>query len=277
MDMLLSTGERISCALCAMAINDLGRHALSLTGSQAGIVTDDVAHQGPDPRRARRAHQARRWRPTGSSSSPASRASPRPRDVTTLGRGGSDTSAVALAAALGAEECEIYTDVAGVFRPTRGSSRTRASSTGCPSRRCSRCLLRAPGCFSCAPSSTPATTVCGSTAAPPLMTLRYLCGLKKRRRWSSPSSQPSPTRPPRLGSRSVGVPDEPGAAARIFQGLAAANVNVDMIVQNEPTTAGGLRRDLLERSPAMTCVWAREALEALQGLVRSARLERLTR
>ena len=66
MDMLLSTGERISCALCAMAINDLGHRAISLTGSQAGIVTDDLAHQGADPRRARRPHQGRRWTRTGS-------------------------------------------------------------------------------------------------------------------------------------------------------------------------------------------------------------------
>ncbi|HEY2656897.1 MAG TPA: aspartate kinase, partial [Solirubrobacteraceae bacterium] len=114
MDMLLSTGERISCALCAMAINDLGHRAISLTGSQAGIVTD-TSHT-----RARildvRADRIRQALEEdfivlvagfqGVSTS---------RDVTTLGRGGSDTTAVAVAAALGAEVCEIYTDVSGVF------------------------------------------------------------------------------------------------------------------------------------------------------------------
>ncbi|MFL5855809.1 MAG: aspartate kinase, partial [Solirubrobacteraceae bacterium] len=114
MDMLLSTGERISCALCAMAINDLGCRAISLTGSQAGIVTD-TSHT-----KARildvRADRIRRALDEdlivlvagfqGVSTS---------FEVTTLGRGGSDTTAVALAAALGADGCEIYTDVAGVF------------------------------------------------------------------------------------------------------------------------------------------------------------------
>src|SRR5919202_1266638 len=84
LDMLISVGERISVALAAMAINDLGQEAISLTGSQAGIVTE---FQGVS---------------TG-------------QEITTLGRGGSDTTAVALAAALGAESCEIFTDVEGVY------------------------------------------------------------------------------------------------------------------------------------------------------------------
>ena len=114
MDMLLSTGERISCALCAMAINDLGHRAISLTGSQAGIVTD-TSHTKARilDVRAERIREALSEDLIvlvagfqGVSTS---------RDVTTLGRGGSDTTAVALAAAIGAEVCEIYTDVAGVF------------------------------------------------------------------------------------------------------------------------------------------------------------------
>src|ERR1700745_1193781 len=114
MDMLLSTGERISCALCAMAINDLGHRRISLTGSQAGIVTD-TSHT-----KARildvRADRIRSALDDdlivlvagfqGVSTS---------KDVTTLARGGSDTTAVALAAAIDSEVCEIYTDVAGVF------------------------------------------------------------------------------------------------------------------------------------------------------------------
>src|ERR1700751_2609758 len=115
MDMLLSTGERISCALCAMAINDLGHRAISLTGSQAGIVTD-TSHTKARiiDVRADRIRQAldqdRIVLVAGFQG-----VSTDSRDVTTLGRGGPDTPAVALAAALEASVCEIYTDVAGVF------------------------------------------------------------------------------------------------------------------------------------------------------------------
>src|SRR4028119_2409432 len=114
MDMLLSTGERVSCALCAMAINDLGHRAISLTGSQAGIVTD-TSHT-----KARildvRANRIRDALDDGKIVLVAGfQGVSTSYDVTTLGRGGSDTTAVALAAAVGAEVCEIYTDVAGVF------------------------------------------------------------------------------------------------------------------------------------------------------------------
>jgi aspartate kinase len=112
-DMLISVGERISCALCAIAIHDLGHEAISLTGSQAGIVTD-TAHGKAKivDIRARRIHEALDDEKIvlvagfqGVSTD---------YDITTLGRGGSDTTAVALAAALGADACEIYTDVDGV-------------------------------------------------------------------------------------------------------------------------------------------------------------------
>src|SRR5215218_6363581 len=114
MDMLLSTGERVSCALCAMAINDLGHRAISLTGSQAGIVTDTSHTKARilDVRATRiREALAEDQIVLVAGFQGVSTA----RDVTTLGRGGSDTTAVALAAAIGAEVCEIYTDVAGVF------------------------------------------------------------------------------------------------------------------------------------------------------------------
>jgi aspartate kinase len=114
LDMLISVGERISCALAAMAIYDLGAEAISLTGSQAGIVTDTVHGRAKIVDvRARRIHEALDQDKIvlvagfqGVSTD---------FDITTLGRGGSDTTAVALAAALGAEVCEIYTDVEGVF------------------------------------------------------------------------------------------------------------------------------------------------------------------
>ena len=114
LDMLISVGERISCALAAMAIHDLGDEAISLTGSQAGIVTDTVHGKAKIVDvRARRIHEALDQDKVvlvagfqGISTN---------LDITTLGRGGSDTTAVALAAALTAGHCEIYTDVAGVF------------------------------------------------------------------------------------------------------------------------------------------------------------------
>jgi aspartate kinase len=114
LDMLVSVGERISCALAAMVIHDLGHEAISLTGSQAGIVTDTVHGKAKIVEvRARRIHEALDEGTIvlvagfqGVSTAP---------EVTTLGRGGSDTTAVALAAALGAEHCEIYTDVLGVY------------------------------------------------------------------------------------------------------------------------------------------------------------------
>jgi aspartate kinase len=114
LDMLISVGERVSCALVAMAISDLGHDAISLTGSQAGIVTDTSHGRAKIVDvRARRVHEALEQDKVvlvagfqGVSTD---------FDITTLGRGGSDTTAVALAAALGAEACEIYTDVDGVF------------------------------------------------------------------------------------------------------------------------------------------------------------------
>ncbi len=115
LDMLISVGERISCALAAMAIHDLGHEAISLTGSQAGIVTDTVHGKAKIVEvRARRIHEAldggKIVLVAGFQG-----VSEQSLDVTTLGRGGSDTTAAALAAALGADSCEIYTDVDGVF------------------------------------------------------------------------------------------------------------------------------------------------------------------
>jgi aspartate kinase len=114
LDMLISVGERISCALAAMAIHDLGAEAISLTGSQAGIVTDTMHGRAKIVDvRARRIHEAldqdRIVLVAGFQGVSTDF------DITTLGRGGSDTTAVALAAALGAQVCEIYTDVEGVY------------------------------------------------------------------------------------------------------------------------------------------------------------------
>ena len=114
LDMLVSVGERISCALAAMAIHDLGHEAISLTGSQAGIVTDTAHTKAKIVEvRARRIHEAldRDQIVLVAGFQGVSTAY----DVTTLGRGGSNLTAVALAAALGADACEMYTDVEGIF------------------------------------------------------------------------------------------------------------------------------------------------------------------
>ena len=184
MDMLLSTGERISCALCAMAINDLGHRAISLTGSQAGIVTD-TSHT-----KARildvRADRIREALDEdlivlvagfqGVSTS---------RDVTTLGRGGSDTTAVALAAAIGAEVCEIYTDVAGVFSADPRIVPDARKLPVVASRRCSRWPPRAPRSCSCARSSTRARTGCASTADRASRTAPVPLSSERTKRWST--------------------------------------------------------------------------------------------
>jgi aspartate kinase len=114
LDMLISVGERVSCALAAMAIHDLGHQAISLTGSQAGIVTDTMHGKAKIVDvRAKRIHEAldedRIVLVAGFQGVSTAF------DVTTLGRGGSNLTAVALAAALGAEACEMYTDVEGIY------------------------------------------------------------------------------------------------------------------------------------------------------------------
>jgi aspartate kinase len=114
MDMLLSTGERTTMALLCIALNELGIEAVSLTGSQAGIVTNDVHNDAKviEVRAFRVQDEMEKGKVVvvGGFQGVSYR-----RDITTLGRGGSDTTAVALAAALGAERCEIYSDVPGVF------------------------------------------------------------------------------------------------------------------------------------------------------------------
>ena len=115
LDMLLTAGERISMALLAMAIHNLGYEARSFTGSQAGVITTSSHGKARiiDVTPGRIAGRARRGRDRDRGRLPGRGQDTK--DITTLGRGGSDTTAVALAAALGADVCEIYTDVDGVF------------------------------------------------------------------------------------------------------------------------------------------------------------------
>jgi aspartate kinase len=264
MDMLLSTGERISCALCAMAINDLGHRALSFTGSQAGIVTDSshtkarILDVRADRIRAalEEDHIVLVAGFQGVSTST--------QDVTTLGRGGSDTTAVAVAAALGAQVCEIYTDVAGVYSADprivpdarklpevsfEEMLEMAASGAGVLQLRSVEYARNHGVRIHCRSSfeDAPGTVVLAETETmeQPLIT-----------------AVTHSTEEARVTL--VGVPDEPGAAARIFQALAEANVNVDMIVQNEPTSAGG-QAEISFTVPREDLRTAREALAPLVG------------
>ena len=263
MDMLLSTGERISCALCAMALNDLGTEAISLSGSQAGIVTD-TSHT-----KARivdvRADRIRAGLDEGRIVLVAGfQGVSTSRDVTTLGRGGSDTTAVALAAALGADVCEIYTDVDGVFSAdprivpdvrklpvvsfeemlemsASGAKVLQLRSVEYARNYGVRIHVR--------PSfgDGSGTLVLGEqeTMERPLITAVT---------HSTEDARVTLT----------GVPDRPGIAARIFGALAEADVNVDMIVQNEPVSTDR-RAEISFTVPKSDLNVARRALEALIG------------
>jgi aspartate kinase len=266
MDMLLSTGERISCALCAMAINDLGHRAISLTGSQAGIKTDTshtkarIVEVRADRVRAalEQDHIVLVAGFQGVSTAD---------DVTTLGRGGSDTTAVAVAAALGAAECEIYTDVPGVFSADprivpdarklefvsfEEMLEMAASGAGVLQLRsveyarnhgvrihCRSSFDAAPGTVvlsegeSMDHAERPLITAVTHSTSDSMVTL-------------------------------VGVRHEPGMAARIFEVLAEANVNVDMIDQNVPTSAGG-KAEISFTVPHEDLYRATQALQLLAG------------
>jgi aspartate kinase len=232
-DMLISTGERISNALCAMAIHDLGHEAVSLTGSQAGIVTDATHTKAKIVEvRAQRIHQAladdRIVLVAGFQGISTST-----RDVTTLGRGGSDTTAVALAAALGADACEIFTDVPGVFT---ADPRIVPEALKLDSVTYEEMLEM-------------------SAAGAKVMALRSIevarsYGVRLRVRstfvdgegtWIGEEDEAMLEKAIISGVTHdtseakveiFGVPDRPGIAARVFRALADAGVNIDMIVQN---------------------------------------------
>ena len=239
MDMLLSTGERISCALCAMAIHDMGHEAISLTGSQAGIVTDSFHTKARivDVRAERIKEALEEDRIVLVAGFQG--VSTDSRDVTTLGRGGSDTTAVALAAALDASVCEIYTDVAGVFSAdprvvpdARKLSRVSfeemlemsASGAGVLQLRSVEYARNHGVRIHCRSSfeDGPGTLVVSENEASEDETVE----------------QPFVTAVTHSNAEArvtlTGVRDEPGVAGRIFQALADANVNVDVIIQNEP-------------------------------------------
>jgi aspartate kinase len=239
MDMLLSTGERISCALCAMAIHDMGHEAISLTGSQAGIVTDSFHTKARivDVRAERIKEALEEDRIVLVAGFQG--VSTDSHDVTTLGRGGSDTTAVALAAALRARVCEIYTDVAGVYSAdprvvpdARKLDRVSfeemlemsASGAGVLQLRSVEYARNHGVRIHCRSSFDDGlgTLVVSEDEASEEETVE----------------QPFVTAVTHSNAEArvtlTGVRDEPGVAGRIFQALADANVNVDVIIQNEP-------------------------------------------
>ncbi|MDA8343742.1 MAG: aspartate kinase [Actinomycetota bacterium] len=231
LDVLLSSGERISMSLLCMALADLGVDAVSFTGSQAGIVTDTehtrakiVEIRGDRLREV----LARGGVPVVAGFQGVSTE----RDVTTLGRGGSDTTAVALAAALGADECEIYTDVTGVF-----SADPRVVPEA---RRLARVSfeemleMAATGGRVLALRSV---EFARNHAVPLHVRSSFTWEPGTRVDEEDPTMEQAVVTAVTHDTSEAkvtvaGVPDRPGLAARLFRALADRGVNVDMIVQN---------------------------------------------
>ncbi|WP_049573789.1 aspartate kinase [Streptomyces sp. SBT349] len=243
LDMLLTAGERISMALLAMAITSLGHEAQSFTGSQAGVITDSVHNKARiidvTPGRIQSSVDAGNIAIVAGFQG----VSQSGKNITTLGRGGSDTTAVALAAALNAEVCEIYTDVDGVFsadpRVVRKARKIEwisfedmleLASSG------SKILLHR--CVEYARRYNI-----------PIHVRSSFSGLKGT--WISkepPGGQPMEqaiisgvahdTSEAKITV--VAVPDKPGEAAKIFRAIADAEINMDMVVQNFSTASTGL-------------------------------------
>jgi aspartate kinase len=237
LDMLLTAGERISMALLAMAIHNLGYEARSYTGSQAGVITTSVHGRARiidiTPGRLRGALDEGAIVIVAGFQGVAQDT----KDVTTLGRGASDTTAVALAAALRADVCEIYTDVDGVYTADprivpnarhidRITYEEMLELAACGAKvlhlrsveyaRRSAIPIRVRSSY----SQHPGTLVTGSMEDLPVEQA-LITGVAHDRSEAKITI--------------VGVPDEPGAAARIFETIADAEINIDMIVQNVST------------------------------------------
>ena len=265
LDMLLTSGERISMALLAMAIANLGHEARSFTGSQAGVITNAVHGRARiidvTPGRIRTTLDR------GSIAIVAGfqGVSKNSKDITTLGRGGSDTTAVALAAALDAEVCEIYTDVDGVFsadprivprahRLPRISYEEMLEMAACGAKvlhlRCVEYARRysIPIHVRSSFSQREGTWVADRTEGDP-MEQAIISGVAHDRSEAKATI--------------VGVPDKVGEAARIFAALAEVEINIDMIVQNVSAASTG-RTDISFTLPKSDGPRALKALEKIQ-------------
>ncbi|MDA2962484.1 MAG: aspartate kinase [Actinomycetota bacterium] len=275
LDMLLTAGERISMALLAMAITNLGHEARSFTGSQAGVITTSTHGRARiidvTPGRIQEALGE------GAIAIVAGfqGISQDTKDVTTLGRGGSDTTAVALAAALDADVCEIYTDVDGVFSadprvvPQARKLKTltyeemlelAASGAKILHLRCVEYARRynLPIHVRSSFSTNEGTWVVKDHPEGADMEQAIISGI------AHDKSEAKIT--------IVGVPDRTGVAARIFQAIADADINIDMIVQNVSAAATGLT-DISFTLPKSEGPDATVILQKLQGEVGFASIQ----
>ncbi len=266
MDMLLTSGERISNSLVAMAIHGLGEEARSFTGSQAGVITTGAHGKAKiidvTPGRVRDALDR------GSIVLVAGfqGVSQDSKDVTTLGRGGSDTTAVALAAALKADVCEIYTDVDGIYsadprivpdaqRLDTVSFEEMLEMAACGSKvlmlRCVEYARRynVPVHVRSSYTTKPGTIVTGSMEDIPVEEA-ILTGV------AHDSSEAKVT--------VVGLPDVPGYAAKVFRAVADAEINIDMVLQNVSKVETG-KTDITFTLPQTDLPAAVEKLTALQA------------
>jgi aspartate kinase len=275
LDMLLTAGERISMALLAMAITNLGHEARSFTGSQAGVITTSAHGRARiidvTPGRIQEALAE------GAIAIVAGfqGISQDTKDVTTLGRGGSDTTAVALAAALDADVCEIYTDVDGIFSadprvvPNARKLKTvtyeemlelAASGAKVLHLRCVEYARRydLPIHVRSSFTTNEGTWVVKDHPQGGEMEQAIISGI------AHDKSEAKIT--------IVGVPDRTGVAARIFQSIADADINIDMIVQNVSAAATGLT-DISFTLPRDEGVDATAILQKLQGEVGYASIQ----
>ncbi|GGS80831.1 aspartate kinase [Nonomuraea spiralis] len=270
LDMLLTSGERISMALLAMAIANLGHEARSFTGSQAGVITDSTHGKARiidvTPGRIREAvdqgHIAIVAGFQGVSQDT--------KDITTLGRGGSDTTAVALAAALEADVCEIYTDVDGIFTadprivPVARKIPRISYDEMMEMAACGAKILH---------------LRCVEYARRFNLPIHVRSSFSTREgTWvvSDPYTEGTEMEQPIISGvahdRSeakitvVGVPDKVGEAASIFKTLADAEINIDMIVQNVSAAATG-RTDISFTLPTADSQMALTALKKIQGRI----------
>ncbi|MFI8290595.1 aspartate kinase [Streptomyces sp. ms191] len=265
-DMLLTAGERISMALLAMAIKNLGHEAQSFTGSQAGVITDSVHNKARiidvTPGRIRTALDEGNIAIVAGFQG----VSQDKKDITTLGRGGSDTTAVALAAALDAEVCEIYTDVDGVFtadpRVVKKAKKIdwisfedmlelAASGSKVLLHRCVEYARRynIPIHVRSSFSGLQGTWVSNEPHAEQ--------GARKVEQ-AIISGVAHDTSEAKITV--VGVPDKPGEAAAIFRAVADAEINIDMIVQNVSAASTGLT----DISFTLPKAEGRKAIDALE-------------
>ena len=268
LDMLLTSGERISMALLAMAIANLGLSARSFTGSQAGVITDDVHGKA-------RIIDVTPGRISGALADGAipivagfQGVSANGKDITTLGRGGSDTTAVALAAALKADVCEIYTDVDGIFT---ADPRIVPTARRIPAIKYEEMLEMA------ASGAKVLQLRCVEYARRYAVPIHVRSSFSNRAgTWVSDkpreAERPGMEQPIISGvahDRSeakvtvVGVPDVVGQAAQIFRAIATAGINIDMIVQNVSAAATGLT-DISFTLPRADGEAALAALRAVQ-------------